>query len=499
MENRASDLLGKAIELRTSHEKSEEGKLARLMEDPAGKAFTLAMVDEVFRSQHPSIQARRWRGLLRDFGIPHYLNLFDRTLLGLGAAASALAPQLVMPLVARRLRQDSARVILAAEQPKLDHYLERRTDDGFRINLNQLGEAVLGEDEAAHRLNVILDHLANPRVDYVSVKISAIFSQINLTAWQESLATIKSRLRQLYRAAFALRKFVNLDMEEYRDLSLTLAAFRELLDEPEFHDLSAGVVLQAYLPDSWSAQQELTEWAIRRVATGGAEIKLRLVKGANLAMETVEAELHGWARALYANKLETDANFRRMLEFGCQPGNAAAVRLGVASHNLFDVALALELRERLGTGKRVEIEMLEGMANHEARAIRQSAGSVLLYAPVVRDDDFPGAMAYLVRRLDENTAPQNFLRSAFALEPGSPAWTRELDRFRRGWEMRTTVSARSNRAHSATEIERNEAFHNEPDSDWTQADVREKLAAALAGRRAQPLPPLASLEDVLST
>src|SRR5206468_12990498 len=118
------------------------------------------------------------------------------------------------------------------------------------------------------------------------------------------------------------------------------------------------------------------------------------VKGANLALETVEAELHGWNPAPYSSKAATDANFRRMLEYACQPQHAAAVRVGVGSHNLFDVALALVLRDANGVRDHVEIEMLEGMANHQARAVRDTAGALLVYAPIVHEKDFGSALAY---------------------------------------------------------------------------------------------------------
>lgn len=492
---RASRLLSQSLKEQTLKERRETAKLARLMEDPSGKAFTLAMVDEVFRSANATAQGRHWRELLKEFGHPRYLGFFDRSLLSLGAAASSLTPNLVMPLVASWLRRDSARVILEAEPRALNNYLEARIADGFRINLNQLGEAVLGEKEAAHRIEIVLQHLENPRVNYISIKISALFSQIHLVAWQKSLQEIKTRLQRIYQAALPQKKFVNLDMEEYRDLSLTVAAFREVLSEPEFHNLSAGIVLQAYLPDSWIAQQELTDWAIRRVAKGGAEIKIRLVKGANLAMEEVEAELHGWHQAPYQTKVETDANFRRMLEFGCLPQNAAAVRLGVASHNLFDIALALELREQASTTNRVEIEMLEGMANHQARAVRNIAGTVLLYAPIVSRSDFFGAMAYLVRRLDENTAPDNFLHASFGLKVGSPAWESEKEKFIRGWKMRKTVSSLSRRLQPTMKIE--EGFFNEPDSDWTQPHIRASLEHALSSKSPLILPSLPDLSQIL--
>jgi RHH-type transcriptional regulator, proline utilization regulon repressor / proline dehydrogenase / delta 1-pyrroline-5-carboxylate dehydrogenase len=494
----AEQLLTAAIAQQTASERDEAANLGRMMNDATGKAFTFAMVDEVFRSDEPSRSAARFRKLLRNFGVPAYMPLLDRTLMRLGAFASYVAPGLVMKGIAARMRADSARVILRGEEEPLHRYLATRASEGFRINLNHLGEAILGEEEAAHRLKIIREHLADPAVSYISVKISAIYSQINLVAWDQTLEAIKSHLRLLYREASQRQKFVNLDMEEYRDLALTVAAFRSVLDEPAFRNLSAGIVLQAYLPDSNAAQQELTEWARARVAAGGAPIKIRLVKGANLAMENVEAELHGWNPAPYPTKADTDANFRRLLEYGCRPENAAAVRLGVASHNLFDVALALTLRERNGVKSQVEIEMLEGMANHQARAVRDWANGLLLYSPAVHSDDFLSAMAYLVRRLDENTSPENFLRDMFAIRPGSPEWDRQRERFLKGWNDRHLVSSESRRASAAVYPAQQAEFENEPDTDWSRAENRAQLDSCDAMAPLEPLPSLPELNDMLA-
>ncbi len=541
----AEKLLSVAIRVQTRAERNEATKLGRLMNDPVGKAFTFAMVDEVFRSQDPWISSKRWRRLLQTFGVPRFLPIIDRILMRVGAFASHVAPGIVMANVAARMRRDSARVILPGEKSALHRYLEMRKADGFRINLNHLGEAVLGEREAHYRLTVALELLDDPAVDYVSVKISSIFSQISLVAWSETLAEIKERLRILYRKAQKSGKFVNLDMEEYRDLYLTVSAFREVLDEPEFYSFSAGIVLQAYLPDSYLVQQDLTNWARKRIACGRAQIKIRLVKGANLAMEMVEAELHGWNPAPYPTKANTDANFRRMLEFGCRPENAAAARLGVASHNLFDVALALTLREANGVSQFVEIEMLEGMANHQARAVRDAANGLLLYSPAVKKEDFLSAMAYLVRRLDENTAPENFLRQLFAMRPGSPEWHDQKQRFILGWQDRNLVSSISRRSclpnqllaskqadrivatedmtndmsypnsvistdnasqqavsikqTSVVHYDQIESFKNEADSDWTQPVSREKLAQAIADWQPSRLPELPELNWMLES
>src|SRR5437870_2452100 len=336
----------------------------------------------------------------------------------------------------------------------------------------------------------IADLLAREDVEYISVKVSSVFSQIDLVAFRATVARVAERLRTLYRAAAKHQyrhpdgrvtpKFINLDMEEYRDLDLTVTAFSEVLDEPEFALLSAGIVLQAYLPDSHRVQRAITEWALARRARGGAPIKLRIVKGANLAMERMEAATHGWRQAPYETKAEVDANYKRMLEYGCRPEHAEAVHLGVASHNLFDIAYGLVLRDVLHVERWVEFEMLEGMANHQARAVQGRAGGLLLYAPVVRAEDFHSAIAYLVRRLDENTAPENFLRHVFDLEPGSAEWAAERDRFLAAFGIKAELSDAPRR----TQDRRKEAdgapasrplgatFQNDPDTDWTLAANR---------------------------
>jgi len=496
---RAALLLQRSHALQNSGERRSAAEMARLMNDDRGKAFLFAMVDEVFRSEQPLVQARRWRRLLAVFGLPGYPRLIDRALMAVGAQGSRLVPSIVMPLVAARMRREAQRVIINSNAQSLNRYLQERNADGYRVNLNLLGEAVLGEEEASRRLATILEHLFLPQVDYVSVKITAIFSQVNLVAWEQTIDEIKKRLRVLYRAAMPIDKFINLDMEEYRDLMITVTAFRETLDEPEFLKMSSGVALQAYIPDSWQVQQELVAWSRERVKRGGVPIKIRLVKGANLAMEQVEAEQHGWNPATYATKAETDANYRRMLEFGCRPENLAVVRLGVASHNLFDVALALELREKCGNKEAIEIEMLEGMANQQARAVREAANGLLLYAPAVHPDDFLSALSYLIRRLDENTAPQNFLHDLFGLTPHSPAWKKQVEAFVTGWERRDEVSAVSRRLKPAFDAAMTEQFRNDPDSDWTQAIVRQKLENSIDNRRPLALPEEEELETVLRT
>jgi hypothetical protein len=153
-------------------------------------------------------------------------------------------------------------------------------------------------------------------------------------------------------------------------------------------------------------------------------VTIRIVKGANMEMERVEASIKGWPQAPYRSKLETDANYKRMLRYGMYPERLEAVQLGVASHNLFDLAYAMVLAVATHSIDRVQFEMLEGMANHQRRAVLELSQRLLLYAPACYREEFINAIGYLIRRLDENTGPDNFLRHAFKISVGSSTWQR---------------------------------------------------------------------------
>ena len=474
----AAEILNGSRKRESTIDRSRSAQMARMMEDQAGKRFTIAMADQVLRMHRPARAAARLNHLLDEYGVPKYFSALDRLALWAGSKLATIVPSWIMPMIKRKVRQDSDHVIISAEPKPFENYREMRQDSRIRINFNQLGEAVLGEQEAQRRLGEYLQRLSSGKIDYCSVKLSSIVSQISLTGYEHTKHEIKKRLREVYRAAIQGSNgkpcFVNLDMEEYRDLDLTVDIFRDVLLEPEFETLEAGIVLQAYLPDSFVVLQSLAQWAIERKARSGADIKIRLVKGANLAMEQVEASIHDWPQAPYRSKAEVDANFKRMLEFVTRPENAAAMRVGVASHNLFDVAYAFLMRERRQVEQRVEFEMLEGMANAQALEVRQRSGDLLVYTPVCYDNEFESAVAYLVRRLDENTAPGSFLGALFALEEGSPDWEEQKRAFldacelSRNPQLAAGPNRKQNRLTEQPATPSAEAeFHNEPDTDFS--------------------------------
>ncbi|HTV11589.1 MAG TPA: proline dehydrogenase family protein [Acidimicrobiales bacterium] len=469
----AAELLELAERQAPRSERRRRRTLGPLVEDDLAMLLVLELADEVVRITDTPRAGRRFRELIRELGVPASLKLADRLSLSIGARLADLAPGVVGALVKRRTRRQSRGVIIPAEEKLLAHYVRARREAGFALNINVLGEATLGEEEAERRLKATEATFSRGDVGQVSVKISAICSQVSSLAFDATVSLVEQRLLPLFLSARERASLVNLDMEEYRDLHLTVAVFKTLLERADLLGFEAGLALQAYLPDSFVVLQDLCEWAVRRRANGAAGIKVRLVKGANLPMEKVEAELRGWEQAPYPTKHEVDANYKRLLETALAPEYSSAVRVGLASHNVFDIAWGLVLRERLGAQDRLEFEMLEGMAEGLARAVKQKSGRVLMYAPVVSKAQFDAAIAYLVRRLDENTERENFLPALLDLRRQPASFEDQKALFLAAVDARHAVSAGPRRSQDRNRPGKPgpehhfSGFRNEPDTDFS--------------------------------
>ena len=476
-----SNLLTQSDRTRTRHDEANRKRFARLLKDPSAVALTMSLTDEVMRMSSMRNAAKTLRRTAKAAGVSG-LGVFDFVGIKTASALSHVAPSLVMKIVHKRVRMAANGIILPAEKSPLAKHISRRTGEEAKLNLNVLGEAVLGEGEAAQRLNSVIEMIQRPGVNYASVKISSIASQLVTIDYQGSIERVANHLRLLYRQSLKTGTFINLDMEEFRDLEITVAVFKKLLDEPEFESMNAGIVLQAYLPESHSEFANLVSWAEARHERTGGIIKIRLVKGANLAMEKAEAELHGWIPAPYESKSDVDASYARLIDVALNPAHAKAVRIGIASHNLFHLAWAIEVAKTRGVGNQIDIEMLEGMANAEALAVAGQTGRVLLYTPVTRHEDFPAAVAYLVRRLDENTSEENYLRASFDMKLDNDKFKEQQGRFLISVAERHTISTESRRHHFKRHDRENAfydgKFENQSDADATNPEFRAQLQSA---------------------
>jgi RHH-type proline utilization regulon transcriptional repressor/proline dehydrogenase/delta 1-pyrroline-5-carboxylate dehydrogenase len=389
-----------------------------------------------------------------------------------GGIAASLAAKLL-----KRNIVTFARTFIAGESPAdARKPLRAIWDEGRTFTIDLLGETAVSELEARAYADAYLtaaDFLAKelsswparhpereagfPRFS-LSVKISSLYSRIGPNNYDDSVLQVQERLRPILRRVRELGGSVTIDMEMYSLKNLTLDVFFGLLAEPEFREWRhAGIALQAYLRETETDLERLIAWARQR----GAPVGVRLVKGAYWEYETVIARQKGWPLPVFGAKGETDRNFERCA--GMLLSAPDAVVPAFASHNVRSLAALLVAAERLGvTPERFEVQMLHGMAEPIKRAMARLGLPVRDYVPV--GALIPG-MAYLVRRLLENTSNEGFLRHTYV---------DRLERTRLLAEPAgASPSAPSRPAQGMS------PFANEPPVDLSRRGEREACRAAL--------------------
>ena len=476
----AIEFLRKAEQEIRPNELKEQNKYAVLVQNPNDKVLMTKMLDETSQIRDNKKLAKRIRLLLKEYGTPEFFTGAEKVMLQAFNTVGYRFPAISVPIFKRYLR-DYTRAIIINERPDLlNEHLDGRYKSNIGQNVNLLGEVVLGDGEAQKRYEHYVEALKDPRINYISVKLSGIYAQINPLNYDNVKKDLCKLMGNIYQQAMdypfksadgkETYKFVNLDMEEYKDIELTLEVFMEVLSEPRFKNLTAGIVIQAYLPDAQGMQEQLLKFAIQRFADGGAPLKMRLVKGANLAMETIHSSLRGWENPIYDDKIKVDANYLKILDKALLPENAKAVHVGVASHNFFTIAYAYLLSQKNGVDEFVTFEMLEGMANHLPRVMRKLNKQIILYTPVVSDAHFLNAVSYLVRRMDENTGVDNFLTYSFNLKEGSREWIFLKKQFEEAMNIKDTVSTipkrTQNRQITQTDLGNLTHYKSEPDTDF---------------------------------
>lgn len=477
----AKDFLAKSEKEITADELKEQKKYAILIQNPNDKTLLSKLLDESSQIHSNKKLARRMKMLIERYGIPEFFSKTDAFLIQLFTLFGYWFDFIAVPIFKRRLRSDTAKVIINEKSSLLNHHLMERRKQKIGQNVNLLGEVVLGDGEANHRYHHYLEALKDSQINYISIKISGIYAQINPLNYAQNKIDLCERLTAIYQQSIdfpyvdekgiSSPKFVNLDMEEYKDTELTLDIFKTVLSLPQFKNYPSGIVVQAYLPDAWNFQTELLEFAKRRLKSGGSPLKMRLVKGANLQMESIISDLKGWKNPILGSKVEVDANYLHILDRALEPENAKALHIGVASHNFFSIGYAYILSKKNRVEEEVTFEMLEGMANHLPRVMRNLGKQIILYTPVVKNEHFLNAVSYLVRRLDENTGKDNFLSYSFNLKYNSDQWHFLQEQFIQAYNLKDKIDSKPLRTQDRNiEVGTGklvvDSFKNEPDTNF---------------------------------
>lgn len=412
--------------------------------------------------------------------------------LRLGLKAASGAAWLFGSGVKAQVTGLAGQFMLGDEAAQILSTLRKLRAKGIAFTADVLGETVVSEAEADQYAKRYLDLMVmlaeelrgeppcrsdtSPRGDWpslnLSVKISALDSQILPTNPEGAIATISERLRPILRRARELNAFINLDMEHYALKDLTLALFKTIFAEPEFAAGPAcGLALQAYLKDTATDLRDLIAWGRER----RRPFTVRLVKGAYWDYETIIAAQRHWPTPVFGRKAETDANFEELALVLLE--NADAVNAAFGTHNVRSIAYVLAQAQRLGLDPRgFEFQMLHGMADSLKTAVLALDCRLREYCPV--GELLPG-MAYLVRRLLENTSNEGFLANKFAKAASAEQLLRNP-----GDELRVlSHPARAKDASGLPSNSANSSFRNEPHTDFRLPAARAQIQDALERAR----------------
>ena len=456
-------------------------KMQKLLNNPKNKVMLIELLDRSFRCKDRAASFELIEHTLKKFGIADFFTSFEKFLLFSFINFGRFAPSISVPFFVSHLRKDTSAMVLDASESFLKPHIEKRkNEDKITLNVNLIGEEVLGEAESAYRIKKYEEALKSSYITYISIKITTIFSQINIIDYEYSKDEVVKRLDYLYALAReeekmqGIEKFINLDMEEFRDLELTVAAFMESLSK---FDIKAGIVLQAYIPDSYEYLKKLFAFSKERVLKGMKPIKIRFVKGANMESEETIASQRGWELPTFYKKIDTDSNYNKMLDFILQDDNYKYINIGIASHNIFEIAYAYTRIKEANALDSFTFEMLEGMSlqcSYELSKIH----NLILYAPVCDEAHFNNAIAYLVRRLDENTSEDNFMRYFFNLKVGDSNWQMQEKLFLEGLEGIKSLDNSTHRKQDRNKEQNikssyeSKSFTNESDTDFILAQNR---------------------------
>src|SRR5213592_625243 len=344
---------------------------------------------------------------------------------GTGVHLARIVPWMSGPILRWNVSGMAHQFIAGKNPDDVIKTLRKRRSQKIGFTVDLLGEAVVSEadaDEYAARYLDLFEKLARETKNWtdplgknselfpvvnLSVKISALYSQINPADPADAIAHLAPKLRPLLRRAREVGAVINIEMESYAHKNVTLELFKAIFSEEEFKNWPhAGIVIQAYLRDSEADLRSLIDWGRAR----GTRFTVRLVKGAYWDYETTKSLQNGWDCTVYFQKPESDANFETLTRLLLE--NESIVTAAFGSHNVRSIAHAQALADELGIDRsRFEFQLLYGMAGPIKRALVEMGYRVREYSPV--GELLPG-MSYLVRRLLENTSNEGFLRAKFS-------------------------------------------------------------------------------------
>nr|NGX29617.1 1-pyrroline-5-carboxylate dehydrogenase [Candidatus Anoxychlamydiales bacterium] len=461
-----------ATEEQTPTEKKSLNNLLKILNTLQGRAIVSNLIDQSFRSKSLNKTLDQILHIFTLYGLP---DGFPKSLKFRFLALKTLRPtfpKFLKTFTQRAIIKESLNILNFADPLALKKYLNENKKNDSIISLIQ--KPSFGKETINSNLKNILSLIEKPYVKNICINILDLISKncacIAYDQLEENL--IKIYQKTLDQSKSKKEKQIFINVENHKDLEATIDIFEKILSREEFSKLKVGFSLDAYFPESFEMQKRLTNFAKKRYEKYGSSISIRILKGYSLNEEHITSSKNNWPSATFTSKIETDANFKKMILFGSKLENIKAANLLIVTSNIFDISFSLILIKENSLEPYIFFEIARARST---KAIQKALDKIIgknlkLFCPIVFKKDFHLASNFLLGKINDVTNSENFSSRLDTLFPGSKSWDDELDHFHQSLkhiDQISTLKKQNQDRNILLQKTKTFVFENEPITDFS--------------------------------
>ena len=488
----------------TPEEKKKITYYNKILNTPKGKAFVSNLLDQSFRSASRPKIIDQISHLSYHYGTPSFFPVsLKATLFTLNLLGKSF-PHFFATIMQKILIKESLNALSFADSFHLHKYLQANKEKQVVLSLIQ--SISFGHKSIEKHLINILRLIANPQIKTICINIADLAS---FRTHYKTFDELEENLKKIFRASLKndKDKLIIINIENHSELDLSLEVFKKILLSDEFLEVKMGISLQAYFPESFEIQKDLIEKAKKRLAKNGTPILIRITKGEKLIQEQINAAKNNWPSPTYLSKVETDANFKKMLILGFDKQNAKAANIAVVTSNVFDISFALLFIKEKQIEPYVYFEIAAGRSrNAIRRALEALIGKNLkILCPIVFKKNFHLACNYLLSKINDVTNSENIVSQLSTLYPGTKKWEEQFDNFKLSLEKIDKISNKRKQKQDREKIikiSNHINFENEPMTDFSIKENvlwTEKIIEKAITYRVEDIPLIIDGENITTT
>ena len=458
-----------ATEEQTPIEKKSLNNLLKILNTLQGRAIVSNLIDQSFRSKSLNKTLDQILHIFTLYGLPDaFPKSFKFRFLALKTLKPTF-PKFLKTFTQRAIIKESLNILSFADPIALKKHLNENKKNDSIISLIQ--KPSFGKTTIASNLKNILSLIEKPYVKNICINVLDLISKNCACIAYDQL---EENLIKIYRKATSQskEKQILLNVETHKDLEATIDIFEKVLSREEFSKLKVGFTLDAYFPESFEMQKRLILFAKKRYEKYGTSISIRILKGFSLNKEHITSSKNNWPSATFTSKIETDANFKKMILLGSKLENIKAANLLIVTSNIFDISFSLILIKENSLEPYIYFEIARARSTTAIqKALDKIIGKNLkVFCPIVFKKDFHLASNFLLGKINDTANCENFSSRLDTLFPGSKSWEEELDHFHQSLkhiDQISTLKKQNQDRNILLQKTTDFVFENEPITDFS--------------------------------